>query len=88
MDPNIRLYLAQIGSRGGKKSRRTLSPQTARSMVLLREARRAFRKFGTSCFWSYDPKLSIAAADIAWIAQELRKNGDRKAWEAAERLCR
>lgn len=88
MDEHIRRYLAEIGRRGGLKSRRRLSPETARSMVRLREARRAFRHFQTSCFWSFDPDRRIAAADIPWIVSELRKNGGRAAWETAARLCR
>lgn len=39
----IRRYLAEIGARGGRKSRRTLDPETARQMVRAREARRAER---------------------------------------------
>jgi len=53
----VRKYLAEIGARGGRRSRRTLDPDTARAMVRVREARRAFRRFRTSCFWSYRPDL-------------------------------
>lgn len=88
MDPIIRRYLSDIGRRGGAKSRRSLSPQTAKEMVRLREARRAFRKFKTSCFWSYDPSRPITASDIPWLVEQLKKAGDRRAWETAVRLCR
>lgn len=88
MEPFIRRYLAEIGRRGGKKSRRALSPDTARDMVRLREARKAFLKFKTACFWSFDPDRRIAASDIPWVVEQLRKNGDRQAWETAARLCR
>lgn len=88
MTPAIRRYLSEIGRRGGTKSRRTLAPQTARDMVRLREARKAFRLFQASCFWSCDPDRLIAANDIAWVAEQLKKNGDRRAWETASRLCR
>jgi hypothetical protein len=37
-------YMAEIGRRGGMKSRRTLAPETARRMVEIREARRAARR--------------------------------------------
>ena len=84
----IRRYLAEIGRRGGTKSRRTLDQATAREMVRVREARRAFRTFRTSCFWSYRDDLVITAADIDWVAERLRKNGNRDAWLAAARLCR
>jgi hypothetical protein len=41
--PDIRRYLAEIGRRGGTKSRRTLDPETARAMVRARELSRAMR---------------------------------------------
>jgi hypothetical protein len=41
----VKSYLAEIGSRGGRKSRRTLDPDTARAMVRVREARRAHRAY-------------------------------------------
>lgn len=41
---DIRRYLAEIGARGGRKSRRTLDAATARNMVKVREARRAIQQ--------------------------------------------
>jgi hypothetical protein len=40
---DLRQYLSEIGRRGGTRSRRTLSPEAARRMVAIREARRAAR---------------------------------------------
>lgn len=84
----IRKYLAGIGRQGGLKSRRTLDPETARDMVRVREARRAFRKHYTECFWSYRPDLDIGRDDVAWVADQLRKHGGRNAWMTAAKLCR
>jgi hypothetical protein len=84
----ISQYLATIGRRGGLKSRRTLDPATARGMVAVREARRAFRAFHASCFWSYRKDLKITQADVPWVAEQLMKHGDREAWRVAARLCR
>jgi hypothetical protein len=84
----IRAYLAEIGRRGGTKSRRSLDPHTAREMVRVREARRAYRNYHTTCFWSYRPDLRISAADVPWVAEQLRKHGDREAWLIAAKLCR
>jgi hypothetical protein len=81
-------YLQQIGPRGGLKSRRTLDPEAARDMVRVREARRAFRRFRATCFWSYRPDLVIRSADVPWVAEQLRKHGNREAWRVAARLCR
>ena len=81
-------YLAQIGARGGRKSRRTLSPETARDMVRVREARRAFATYRTRCFWSYRPDLVITLADVPWVAEQLMTHGDREAWRLGSRLCR
>ena len=84
----IERYLATIGARGGRKSRRTLDAETARTMVRVREARRAFRRFRASCFWSYRPDLLITADDIPWVAEQLMKHGNREAWRIGARLCR
>jgi hypothetical protein len=88
MDSRLRAYFAEIGRRGGRASRRTLSPEMARQMVRVREARRAYRRFFHQCFWSYAPGLKLSAADVPWVAEQLRKHGGRAAWEAAARLCR
>jgi hypothetical protein len=79
---DIKRYLAEIGARGGRRSRRALGPDTARAMVRVREARRAFRRFRTLCFWSYRPDLEIGAADVPWVAEQLMKHGNREAWLA------
>jgi hypothetical protein len=84
----IERYLATIGARGGRRSRRTLDADTARTMVRVREARRAFRRFRASCFWSYRPDLLITADDIPWVAEQLMKHGNREAWRIGARLCR
>lgn len=84
----IRGYLREIGRRGGLRSRRRLDPETARDMVRVREARRAFRRFRTTCFWSYRPDLEIGLDQVGWVAEQLRKHGNREAWRIAARLCR
>jgi hypothetical protein len=87
MDDATRNYLATIGRRGGRKSRRTLDPETARRMVRVREARRAYRKFHAMCFWSYRPDLEIGMDDVEWVARTLMKHGNREAWDVGRRLC-
>ena len=87
MEDSVRDYLARIGRQGGKKSRRKLDPETARSMVRVREARRAYRRFHPQCFWSYDPDYRVGASDIPWVINQLRKHGGRDAWQVAQRLC-
>jgi hypothetical protein len=42
----VREYLAQIGARGGRMSRRELTKAQARQMVAIREAKRAALKAG------------------------------------------
>lgn len=80
MKKEIRDYLARIGRQGGLKSRRTLDSTTARRMVAVREARRAFRLYRASCFWSYRPDLEIGPEDVEWVAEQLMKHGGREAW--------
>lgn len=87
MDESTRKYLAEIGRRGGRKSRRRLDPETARAMVRVREARRAYREFYATCFWSYRADLEIGLNDVEWVAETLRRNGNLKAWQVAGRLC-
>jgi len=82
----IQRYLAEIGGRGGRKSRRTLDPETARQMVRVREARRAFRRFRVRCFWSYDPAYRVTADDIPWVAEQLMRQGNREAFLIGARL--
>ena len=84
----VRKYLAAIGSAGGRKSRRVLDPADARRMVKVREARRAFARFRTACFWSYRPDLVIGADDVDWVAEQLMKHGNREAWRIGAKLCR
>ena len=84
----ISRYLAEIGARGGRRSRRTLSPEDARAMVNVREARRAFGRFRTMCFWSYRPDLHIGREDVPWVAEQLMKHGNREAWRVGAGLCR
>ena len=88
MNSDVRKYLAEIGRKGGRRSRRSLDSETAREMVRVREARKAFKRFHALCFWYTAPDLVIGMEDVSWVAETLRKNGNRDAWEAANRLCR
>ena len=87
VDGKIKSYLAEIGRRGGRKSRRRLDPDAARDMVRVREARRAFRRFHASCFWSSPRDYRVTLADLPWIAEQLRKYGGREGWRLGSRLC-
>lgn len=88
LTPTVRAYFAKIGSRGGRRSKRVLSSEQSRDMLKVREAKRAFTRFKALCFWSYDPDLKITLADVKWVAETLKKHGNREAWEVAQRLCR
>ncbi len=57
-------------------------------MVRVRDARRAYRDFYATCFWSFDPNLVISADRVPWVAAQLRQNGGMAAWRVAARLCR
>lgn len=85
---SINKYLSVIGRRGGLKSRRQLDTSTARAMVRVREARRAYRRFHTKCFWSYRTDLVIGRDDVSWVAEQLMKHGNHDAWNVGARLCR
>lgn len=57
-------------------------------MVKVREARRAFRKFHTQCFWSFDPNYDVTPADVPWVAKQLMAYGGRAGWDIGAKLCR
>jgi len=82
----IHAYLADIGRRGGRKSRRALDPETARAMVRVREARRAYRRFHAECFGSFEPAYRVGPSDVAWVAAQLRRHGGREARDVAQKL--
>lgn len=88
MDRTTRRYMARIGSVGGRRSRRSLETDEARAMVQIREARRAFRRFHTRAFWSFDPGYRVTARDVPWVAERLMTYGGREGWEIGARLCR
>ena len=84
----ISAYFSGIGRKGGSKSKRALSPEDARNMVRIREARRAFRKFYAQCFWYMPRDMKVSAPDIPEIVKGLRQNGGRKGFLTAASLCR
>ncbi len=86
--PTVTEYLSSIGRKGGKKSRRILSVEDARKMVRVREARRAFRRFHSQCFWYLRPDMRVTLADVPEIARGLRQNGGRQGFLLAAKLCR
>ena len=62
-----------------------LSSADARAMVAVRLARQAFREFRVECFWSFKD-LAITRDNAGWVAEQLRRNGNRRAWKAAARI--
>jgi len=86
LSKDTRAYFAEIGRRGGQKSRRTLSRRQAQTMVAVRLARSAYKSFGTRCFWSFSRDVPITAQNVAWVAEQLRRNGGQSAWKAAARI--
>ena len=77
---------AEAGRLGGLRSRRTLSAESARAMVCVREARKLFRANYLTCFWWARPDVVVRIEDVVWVADGLRKHGGRDAWRAAARL--
>lgn len=88
MHASVKAYFQRIGSKGGRRSRRSLSAEEARAMVRVREARRFYRQFHPVCFWSSPLQLGIGKEDVPWVIACLRRHGGRAGWEAANRLCR
>jgi hypothetical protein len=88
MDSQLSRYFSELGRRGGRLSRRRLSREQAQQMVVVREARRAFRDFHARCFWSSDASLRITQRDVPWVADRLMRFGGRAGWERGAKLCR
>jgi hypothetical protein len=88
MTPEVHAYLAEIGRRGGRRSRRVLLPEIARQMVRLREARRAFNRFYVRCFWSSPKDYLVTTEDISWVARQLMTHGGHDGWRTGASLCR
>lgn len=87
MNSTLRSYFAEIGRRGGRKSRRTLRPDQVRRVVRVREARRACRRSHAQCFWSCPPDLVIDVDDVARVAEQLVRNGGDEAWAVGAGSC-
>ncbi|HMR04280.1 MAG TPA: hypothetical protein PKA88_00820 [Polyangiaceae bacterium] len=88
MDPKVKAYLSALGRRGGRASRRRLTPEAARDMVKVREARRAYRELHAQCFWSHDPNYEVTLGDVPWVAERIMRYGGRRGWEWGAKLCR
>lgn len=82
----VKVYLRGIGAKGGRMSRRQLDPVQARRMVAVREARKAFRRYKTQCFWSFDPEWTIQHDQVPIVIQALRSEGDAKTFTLAKKL--
>lgn len=87
MNEQLKQYLSEIGRRGGQKSRRTLDSKTAKAMVALREARKAYKKFHARCFWSSPIDYVIQVEDIPWVVKQLKTHGGREGWVKGSKLC-
>ena len=88
INKEISAYMAKIGRTGGRKSKRSLASKNAKEMVRVREARKAFRDFHATCFWSSPPNYQVSKTDIDWVVDQLQRHGGQAGWERAERLCR
>jgi len=60
MNDLVRRHMAEIGRRGGTRSRRALLPEQARAMVVSRETKRAVREFERS-------ELGSTASDLPGV---------------------
>ena len=86
-DP-VEARLAPVDGRGGPGSHRTSPSAEVRDRVRVREARRAFRDYHAQCFWYLRPDMQVTLGDIPEIVRGLRRNGGRKGFLLAARLCR
>ncbi len=50
-------------------------------------ARRAYREFHASCFWSYREDAEITEEKIPWVVRQLREHGGLRGYRVAAMLC-
>ncbi len=84
----MKSYLAQMGSIGGKKSRRQLKPEQARRMVAVREAQKAYDAHRHVYFWSSPDGMKIREESVPFVVKGLMSEGNRHAFELARRIQR
>ena len=77
-----------VNREDGPGSRRAPPSAESPDRVRVREARQAFRDFHAQCFWYLRPDMQVTRGDIPEIARGLRRNGGRKGFLLAARLCR
>ena len=82
----LKTCVAPVGRQGGSRSQRTLRSAEARDR--LDAARRAFHDYHAQCFWYLRPDLKVTLGDVPEIVRGLRRNGGRKGFLLAARLCR
>ncbi len=82
----LKACLAPIGRQGDSRSQGTPPPAEARDRV--RMARRIFRDYHAQCFWYLRPDMQVTLGDVPEIVRGLRRNGGRKGFLLAARLCR
>ena len=85
---DVKAYLREIGAKGGTKSRRRLDPAQARRMVAVREARRAYREYRPSLFWSSPGDLEIHENLVPFVIDGLRNEGGKEAFLRAGKIYR
>lgn len=88
MDDSVKKFMARIGSRGGKKSRRKLTPEQARRMVAVREAQKAYDRHRHEYFWYAKEGLTIKEEGVPFVIKGLMNEGNRAAFEKARRIKR
>lgn len=51
-------------------------------------AQKALEEYRVRCFWSFSKDFKVTRENLGLVIQALRKNGDRRAFQLADRLCR
>jgi hypothetical protein len=70
-------------------SEQTNLDQTPAPPELVARAEAAVREYEVQCFWFWTPAAVVnTVEDIKVVIKELRRNGDRRAWLAAQDLQR
>lgn len=75
-----------MGSKGGRLSKRKLSPLESNQMLAVREANRAFKLYKSTCFWSFPDNFKVTQSNLYLVTKALKEQGNLKAFNKARQI--
>jgi hypothetical protein len=70
------------------KTASSIDPASLPDAGTLAVAQAALAEYRTRCFWMLSPEFAVTAETLPIVIDGLRRHGDRRAFQIADRLCR